>query len=31
MYHYLSAKLAPSDRDYLLIDIIQKLITNKVQ
>jgi len=29
MYNYFSAKLAPSDVNYLLMDIIQKIVGNK--
>jgi hypothetical protein len=30
MYHYFSAKLAVSDRNYLLGDILQKIVANRV-
>ena len=29
MYHYLCARLAPTDRDYLLTDIIQNIVSNR--
>ncbi|MCI0693340.1 hypothetical protein L0337_15210 [candidate division KSB1 bacterium] len=29
MYNYFCAKLAPTDRNYLLMDIIQKIVSNK--
>lgn len=29
MYNYFCAKLASTDRDYLLMDIIQKIVSNK--
>lgn len=29
MYHYFCAALATTDRDYLLLDIIQKVLSNK--
>jgi hypothetical protein len=29
MYHYLSAKLSMSDRNYLLLDILEKMINNR--
>ncbi len=30
MFNYFSAKLAPTDRDYLLLSIIQNIVSNKV-